>query len=92
MVPHPGGGTAYGRILPELWITLPHRPQQPRPVRPMIKTLSLLCLGAALYAPIGAVGAAAIGFAADTVSSLNAATAARCDTYNSVLPGSCRLP
>jgi hypothetical protein len=58
----------------------------------MIKTLSLLFLGAALYAPIGAAGAAAIGFAADTVSSLNAATAARCATYNSVLPGACRLP
>ncbi len=60
--------------------------------RAMLKTLALLSLGAALYAPIGAVGAAAIGFAADTVGAVNAATERRCATYNSVLPGSCQLP
>ena len=58
----------------------------------MIKTLSLLCLGAAFYAPVATVGGAAIGFAADTVAAVNQATAARCATYNSVLPGACRLP
>jgi hypothetical protein len=56
----------------------------------MFKTIALLCLGAAFYAPIAVVGSAAVGFAADTVESVNAATAARCATYNSVLPGACR--
>ena len=58
----------------------------------MFKTLALLALGAAFYAPIAAVGSAAIGFASETVQHVNDATAARCDTYNSVLPGACRLP
>lgn len=58
----------------------------------MIKTVALLLLGAAFYAPIAAVGSAAVGFAADTVSSLNAATERRCDTMNSVLPGACQMP
>ena len=57
-----------------------------------MKTIALLLLGAAFYAPIMAVGSAAVGFAADTVQSVNAATAARCDTYNSVLPGACTMP
>ena len=57
-----------------------------------MKTLALLILGAAFYAPIAAVGSAAVALASDTVASINAATAARCDTYNSVLPGACRLP
>jgi hypothetical protein len=58
----------------------------------MIKTVALLVLGAAFYAPIMAVGSAAVGFAADTVQSVNTATAARCDAYNSVLPGACEMP
>jgi hypothetical protein len=58
----------------------------------MLKTAALLILGAAFYAPIMAVGSAAVGFAADTVQAVNAATAARCDTYNSVLPGACQMP
>jgi hypothetical protein len=58
----------------------------------MIKTAALLLLGATLYAPIGAVGSAAIGFAADTVEALNTATERRCATYNSVLPGACQMP
>jgi hypothetical protein len=58
----------------------------------MLKTVALLLLGAAFYAPIMAAGSAAVGFAADTVQSVNAATAARCDTYNSVLPGACEMP
>ena len=58
----------------------------------MFKTVALLLLGAAFYAPIMAVGSAAVGFAADTVQSVNAATAARCDSYNSVLPGACQMP
>jgi hypothetical protein len=58
----------------------------------MFKTAALLVLGAAFYAPIMTVGSAAVGFAADTVQSVNAATAARCDTYNSVLPGACEMP
>ena len=58
----------------------------------MFKTVALLLLGAAFYAPIMAVGSAAIGFAADTVQHVNAATADRCATYNSVLPGACQMP
>ena len=63
----------------------------------MLKTIALLILGATFYAPImavgsAAVGSAAVGFAADTVQSVNAATAARCDSYNSVLPGACQMP
>lgn len=58
----------------------------------MIKTIALLVLGAAFYAPIMAVGSAAVGFAADTVEALNTATERRCDTYNSVLPGACQMP
>jgi hypothetical protein len=58
----------------------------------MFKTIALLALGAAFYAPIAAVGGAAIGFAADTVQSVNAATERRCATYNSVLPGACEMP
>ena len=58
----------------------------------MFKTIALLVLGAAFYAPIMAVGSAAVSFASDTVAHVNAATASRCDTYNSVLPGACRLP
>jgi len=58
----------------------------------MFKTIALLALGAAFYAPIMAVGSAAVGFAADTVQSVNAATERRCDTYNSVLPGACEMP
>jgi hypothetical protein len=58
----------------------------------MLKTIALLALGAAFYAPIATVGGAAIGFAADTVQAVNTATERRCDTYNSVLPGSCQLP
>lgn len=30
--------------------------------------------------------------AAEQVSTINAATAARCATYNSVLPGACEMP
>ena len=58
----------------------------------MLKTIAILCLGAAFYAPIATVGGAAIGFAADTVQSVNAATERRCATYNSVLPGACEMP
>lgn len=58
----------------------------------MIKTVALLVLGAAFYAPIMAAGSAAVSFAADTVQAVNTATAARCDTYNSVLPGACEMP
>ena len=58
----------------------------------MFKTVALLALGAAFYAPIATVGGAAIGFAADTVAAVNQATAARCATYNSVTPGSCQMP
>ena len=58
----------------------------------MLKTIALLILGATFYAPIMAVGSAAVGLAADTVQSVNAATAARCDSYNSVLPGACQMP
>ena len=58
----------------------------------MFKTIALLVLGATFYAPIMAVGSAAVTFAADTVQSVNAATACRCDTYNSVLPGACQMP
>jgi len=58
----------------------------------MLKTIALLILGATFYSPIMAVGSAAVGFAADTVQSVNAATAARCDSYNSVLPGACQMP
>ena len=58
----------------------------------MLKTIAILCLGAAFYAPIATVGGAAIGFAADTVQGINAATAARCASYNSVLPGACEMP
>ena len=57
-----------------------------------MKTLALLILGAAFYAPIAAVGSAAIGFASETVQHVNDATAARCATYNSVLPGTCQMP
>ena len=57
----------------------------------MLKTIALLILGATFYAPIMAVGSAAVGFAADTVQSVNAAIAARCDSYNSVLPGACQM-
>jgi outer membrane murein-binding lipoprotein Lpp len=57
-----------------------------------MKTIAILILGAAFYAPIMAAGSAAVGFAADTVQSLNAATERRCDTYNSVLPGACQMP
>ena len=35
VVPHPRRGAAHGRLLPELWVTFPHRPFLPRPVRPM---------------------------------------------------------
>lgn len=56
------------------------------------KAIALICLGAAFYAPIAAVGSAAVGFAADTVQSVNAATAARCASYNSVMPGACEMP
>jgi hypothetical protein len=58
----------------------------------MLKTLAILALGAAFYAPIATVGAAAIGFAADTVEAVNTATERRCATYNSVLPGACQMP
>ena len=58
----------------------------------MLKSVALLLLRAAFYAPIMAAGRSAVGFAADTVQSVNAATAARCDTYNSVLPGACEMP
>jgi hypothetical protein len=58
----------------------------------MIKTVALLVLGAAFYAPIMAVGGAAVGFAADTVQAVNTASASRCATYNSVLPGACEMP
>jgi len=58
----------------------------------MPKTLLTLALGAAFYAPIAAVGSAAIEFAADTVQAVNQQTAARCATYNSVLPGACEMP
>ena len=58
----------------------------------MFKTLALLALGAAFYAPIAAVGSAAIGFASETVQHVNDATAARCATYNIVLPGTCEMP
>jgi hypothetical protein len=57
-----------------------------------MKTIALLILGAAFYAPIMAVGSAAVGFAADTVQAVNTATERRCDTYNSVLPGACEMP
>ena len=58
----------------------------------MLKTLAILALGAAFYAPIATVGAAAIDFAADTVQSVNAATERRCAAYNSVLEGACQMP
>lgn len=58
----------------------------------MLKTIALLALGATFYAPIATVGSAAVGFAADTVQAVNTATAARCASYNSVLPGACELP
>ena len=58
----------------------------------MLKTIALLILGAAFYAPIMAAGGASVGFAADTVHGINAATAARCASYNSVLPGACEMP
>lgn len=58
----------------------------------MFKTIALLVLGAAFYAPIMTVGSAAVGFAADTVSTVNQKTAERCATYNSVLPGACEMP
>ena len=58
----------------------------------MLKTIALLILGAAFYAPIMAAAGAAVGFAADTVQGINAATAARCASYNSVLPGACEMP
>jgi hypothetical protein len=58
----------------------------------MFKTIALIALGAAFYAPIAAVGSAAIGFASETVQHVNAATADRCATYNSVLPGTCEMP
>jgi hypothetical protein len=50
----------------------------------------LSCL---LFAGI-TVGAslAAIDSTRFVVAEINAATAARCATYNSVLPGACRLP
>jgi hypothetical protein len=58
----------------------------------MLKTIAILCLGAAFYAPIMATGSAAVGFAADTVQGINAATERRCASYNSVLPGACEMP
>jgi len=58
----------------------------------MFKTIALLALGAAFYAPIMAVGSAAISAASETVQHVNAATADRCATYNSVLPGTCTMP
>ena len=58
----------------------------------MFKTLALLALGAAFYAPIMAAGSAAVTFAADTVQAVNTATERRCATYNSVLPGACEMP
>lgn len=58
----------------------------------MIKTIALLALGAAFYAPIASVGFAAVGFASDTVQAVNQKTAERCATYNSVLPGTCEMP
>jgi hypothetical protein len=38
------------------------------------------------------VGLVVVDAARFTVAQINEATIARCDTYNSVLPGSCRLP
>ena len=58
----------------------------------MFKTIAILCLGAAFYAPIATVGGAAIGFAADTVQAVNTATADRCAAYNAVTPGTCTMP
>ncbi len=58
----------------------------------MFKAIALITLGAAFYAPVLAVGSAAVTFAADTVESVNAATERRCATYNSVLPGACEMP
>ena len=57
-----------------------------------MKTIAILILGAAFYAPIAAVGSAAVGFAADTVQAVNTATAQRCAAYNSVLEGACQMP
>ena len=58
----------------------------------MIKTIAILALGAAFYAPITGAGAAAIEFAADTVQAVNQQTAARCAAYNTVLEGTCEMP
>jgi hypothetical protein len=58
----------------------------------MFKTIALLILGAAFYAPIMAAGSAAVGFASETVEAVNTATERRCATYNSVLPGACQMP
>ena len=58
----------------------------------MFKTIALLILGAAFYAPIMMVGSAAVGFASETVEAVNTATERRCATYNSVLPGACQMP
>ena len=58
----------------------------------MFKTIAILALGAAFYAPISAAGFAAVGFASDTVEAINTATERRCATYNSVLPGACEMP
>ena len=58
----------------------------------MFKTIAILALGAAFYAPIATVGAAAIGFATDTVQAVNTATADRCAAYNAVTPGTCQMP
>lgn len=58
----------------------------------MLKTIAILTIGAAFYAPIMAAGSAAVGFASDTVEAVNTATERRCATYNSVLPGACQMP
>jgi sugar phosphate permease len=58
----------------------------------MLKTISILILGACFYGPVLAAGNAAIGFATDTVAAVNQATAARCAAYNAVTPGTCTMP
>ena len=88
MVPHPGGGTTYGRLLSELWVTLPHRPLFSRPVRPMIR----LALYALLSGLTLAAGAQVLTSAQQAAEQIKVRQIAQCVTVNQVAPGTCQMP